>query len=39
MDALYFGNIGAGELIIIVLLVVLPAVLLLRAIIRWLDRH
>jgi hypothetical protein len=39
MDALYFGNIGAGEIIIIVLLVVLPIALLLRAVIRWLDRH
>ena len=39
MDALYFGNIGVGEIIIIVLLVVLPIALLLRAVIRWLDRH
>jgi F0F1-type ATP synthase membrane subunit a len=36
---LYFGNIGAGEIVIIALLVVLPIALLLRAVIRWLDRH
>jgi F0F1-type ATP synthase membrane subunit a len=29
MDALYFGNIGAGEIVIIALLVVLPIALLL----------
>ena len=39
MDALYFSNIGVGELIIIALLVVLPIALLLRAVIRWLNRH
>jgi F0F1-type ATP synthase membrane subunit a len=39
MFPLFFGNLGAGEIIIIALLVVLPIVLLLRAVIRWLDRH
>ena len=39
MDALYFDNFGVGEIVIIALLVVLPIALLLRAVIRWLDRH
>lgn len=39
MDALYFDNLGAGEIVIIALLVVLPIALLFRAIIRWLNRH
>jgi len=39
MFPLFFGNLGAGEIVIIALLVVLPIVLLLRAVIRWLNRH
>ena len=39
MFPLFFGNLGTGEVVIIALLVVLPIVLLLRAVIRWLDRH
>ena len=39
MFPLFFGNLGAGEIIIIALLVVLPIAMLLRALVRWLDRH
>ena len=39
MFPLFFGNLGTGEIIIIALLFVLPITLLLRAVIRWIDRH
>lgn len=39
MFPLFFGNLGAGEIIIIALLIVLPIAMLLYAFVRWLDRH
>lgn len=39
MFPLFFGNLGAGEVITIALLVVLPIIMLLRALVRWFDRH
>ncbi len=36
---LFIGNIGVGEIIVLLLFLILPFGLLLRAIIRYLNRH